>query len=531
MTALQLVSSPGDSYARAVTGALEGANSFVLVTGFASVRGVASVAERIGQVLARGGQGRIILAVDRQGFNAAAVFEALLALKKAHGTRLSIGLVMEESGLLHAKALFTQGPRGDQLVVGSANLTRAALSTNHELGVLLGDAPSDIRQAFLRFVGSIAPRSLDGPEARTFLERLGLVPVPKPPGHRSPAGAPGPSIAAVMVRLPALPPLSIEPEAHLAEWVRRGYLVGRGRRSLDALVLRLPQEQLVKHGYTRAPARQTIGLASHETRTMGYGIDLVPTEHSEALRRDARRVSMLLARLTLNLPCFGLWMPESYWEVFLAARDVLRSAHSLSPEHVAQVAAQQRARLEAGGLEVEIDRILDRLQQQDLVVPGRRDALRAFVLPRFQRELALRTPEMLASCIEFRTARQRWSPYDQTEGPYRQLMVDVVQATFAATYRTGDWPRRILSLAARELERAIAQQVEAAGGGADGALAAELLDQASSWENSERSMESVVEEFRRFVPDDLSFPPPDVDGLTGADEQEEELTEEADGLR
>jgi len=515
MAITRLVTSPGENYAHEILSALADATSFVLVTAFASVAGIQVVEPAIRAVLERGGHGRIVLAVDRRGFNAAAVFEALLALKASYGSRMSIGIALEDSGLLHAKAVFTQGPGGDRLLIGSANLTRSALSTNHELGVLLGETPSDVRRAFMQFVTSIAPRSLDGPDARAFLEARGFLSASHA-RSREPAVTAAPALAAALAKLRPLDPLEIAPEEHLAGWIHRGYLVGRGRRSLDALVLRLPQEQLVRSGFIRPARREVLGIASHETRTMGYGVDLIPTLQAESLRRDAKRISLLLAKLTLNLPCFGLWMPETYWDSFLSARDALLSVHSLATENVRDLASQHREYLASGGLEAEVDRILARLEEIGVLVAGKRQGLREALLPRFRNELALRTPDVLAACIEFRTARQRWSPYDQTEIPYRQLIVDIVQATFAATYRTGDWPRRFRSQAARQIAAGMEDRLETADRNADGETATAILDQASTWENVARPFMDVVTEFRSLIDDNLAFPQPDLDTLANS---------------
>jgi HKD family nuclease len=513
---IRLITSPGDSYLSEMLAVLADATRFVLVSGFASAAGIGIVAPAISKILEAGGQGRIIVAVDRQAFNASPVFEALLALKKTHSSQLSIGVALEGSGLMHAKALYAETPRGAQLLVGSANLTRSALGANHELGILLGDTPSDIKRAFNQFVTSIAPRSLDEPNARAFLESLSLL-LPQRRVPAQPVVSPTTSpVAGIIARMRPLAPLTLGPEEHLAAWIRRGYLVGRGRRGLDALVLRLPQESLVRNGYIRPPKREVLGIASHETRSMGYGVDLIPTTDAEVLRRDARRVSLLLAKLTLNLPCFGLWMPESYWEVFLTARKSLESARSLSSTSVLALAERHRGDLKGGGLEREVDRITSRLDELHVLVPGRGAALRDYLIPRFQRELALRTPDILASCIEFRTARQRWSPFDQTETPYRQLMVDVLQATFASTYRTGDWPRRFRSHAARRVAESIEGQLGELGRDADSEVATAILDQLATWEGEQRPMAEIIAEFRRLVDDDLSFPAPDHDALINA---------------
>lgn len=528
MTTTRLVTSPGDDYAREMLSALSDATRFILVTGFASVGGVELIANAVRGVLERGGQGRIVIAVDRQGFNAAAVFEALLDLRSGHRARLSIGVVLEGAGLLHAKALFTEGPHGGQLLVGSANLTLSALGTNHELGVLLTHPTQDVRGAFMQFVTSIAPRFLDGDDARPFLISRGLLERPSRPKPVSKAAGIGPSVTEALSRLKILEPLELPPEEHLANWVRHGYLVGRGRRSLDALVLRLPQDQLVKNGFIRPQKREVLGLASHETRSMGYGVDLIPTADAETLRRDARRVSQLRAKLTLNLPCFGAWMPETYWDVFVAARDTLQNAHSLAPGHVHELAEKHRQYLSTGGLEAEVDRILVRLDELGILVAGKRDALRELVLTRFRRELALRSPDVLASCIEFRTARQRWAPFDQTETPYRQLMVDVIQATFASTYRTGDWPRRSRSLVAGTVAKSIEQRLRGAGGTIDESTATGIVDQASTWEALERPMLDVIAEFRALVNDDLVFPPPDLEAISSGAPTEDSSDESKD---
>jgi len=93
-------------------------------------------------------------------------------------------------------------------------------------------------------------------------------------------------------------------------------------------------------------------------------------------------------------------------------------------------------------------------------------------------------------------------------------MVDIVQATFAATYRTGDWPRRFRSCAARQIASAIEDRLATARRLADGATATGILDQASTWEDVARPMAAAVADFRALIDDDLKFPDPELDVLT-----------------
>lgn len=348
--------------------------------------------------------------------------------------------------------------------------------------------------------------------ARGLLQRPPRVPkaLAPPSAHQA--------VVDILAKLPPLPLLPVEPEVTLTNWIQQGYLVGRGRRSIDAMVLRFPQEQLIRNGYMLADKRERLGTSSYETRKTGFGVELLPAADAEALRRDARRVSHLLAKATLNLPCFGLWMPETYWPAFIAAREEMVRAHSLAPAHIRAVAATHADDLRGGGLERETDLIIDRLGQLNLLVEAKRADLRTYLLRRFNEQLALRTPDVLAACVEFRTARQRWAPYESTEAPYRQLAVDVMQATFSATYRTGDWPSRFKSIAGRRLADHIERRFESMGQSADGETATSLLDLAMSWEG-DATLEAVVKQFR-LLTEGLRFEESDVEGLGGAEDDD-----------
>lgn len=319
-------------------------------------------------------------------------------------------------------------------------------------------------------------------------------------------------------RLPPLEPLTVDASVHLAEWIHRGYLVGNGRRELDALVLRLPQEELLQRGLIRKPKRKLLGASSYKQESSGYGVDLIP--NADALRKDARRAALLLSKVSLDLSCFGRWMPASYWDVFLEARDQLAGVNTLDPIELAQRARAHADSLRGGGLELEVDQILSELQQSGNLDDDKRAETRKFVLDRFLRELSMRTPEVIAACVQFKTARQQWSPYDTTDTPMRQLMADIVQATFSATYKTGQWPQRLPSRPARLLANSIKERFALDDSAQRDELAREILAQASSWEDPSRPFDEVMQEFRRFVPDEVDFPPPTVSELTAMAEED-----------
>ena len=518
MTEIFLVASPNARYADALQEVILRATNVVLVTGFASTTGVGWLERALDTVFARPeGQARITVAVDRRGFNASGVFEALLAIKERVKHRLELGIVLEEHGLMHAKALFARGgPRGSELIVGSANLTQSAFDANQELGIHLCDVPKAVEAAFVAFHNRLPQKSLDGHDAEAFLRAHGLLrskSVGKQSESSSPPGAIG-GVAKVLAGMAPLPPLQNTSEHHIEGWIKSGYLVGKGRRGADALVVRLPMEQLRKEKILATSGDLSLGQAAKESRRVGYSIDLLPSKEAKKLRTELRRVSLLLTKLSLSLPCFGTWMPQIYWDLFGTARQQMLTSATLSHQHITALAKQQRDYLlEHQGLRESLDQVLERLRKGRWITPDREgDFLR--ICDQYVREvLGRRLPGLLADGLEFRTARQQWSPYDQTDQPYRQLMVDIIQATFSSTYETGAWPKSSPSFAVRALGASIANMLKARGGTADGLAAQETLDIASRWETDDHPFDEVVAEFRRLVPDEPQFPVPDLKDL------------------
>jgi HKD family nuclease len=88
------------------------AEHFVIVTAFATSDGIALLEPAMRKCLEVGGQGTLILALDRQHFNAADVFEKLARLVEAFPNKLEVRIVRERAGLLHAKAVFAKRPDG-----------------------------------------------------------------------------------------------------------------------------------------------------------------------------------------------------------------------------------------------------------------------------------------------------------------------------------------------------------------------------------------------------------------------------------
>ncbi len=476
------------AYLERVQRDIASAEHFVLVTAFATSDGIALLEPAMRTCLDAGGQGTLVLALDRQHFNAADVFERLASLAEAFPNRLEVRIVRERAGLLHAKAVFAKLPDGTAtLLVGSANLTERAFTENHELGLwvnLLGEP--EVSRAFQRFAQSLGGTRHVAADLLRLAESLqGTRPHVLPPDgttERKPPPPPWP--------FPDPSPPDVPIETFVGDWLQAGNIVGRGRRGLEVLVIRTPGEQLEQLGLIKRKAKKKIAAATEKTVTAGYGVRLLPDVEDERLRKDARRTRSILGKLTLNLPCFGLWMPRVYWDTFQQAAANVREA-GISTEAIHVGAAQRRRELDGAGIEREIDAIVADLKRDGLAEPGREDDLRAALLDHFRAQLAQRTPDLLARAVGFRTGRQALASDIDLRAVARSFFVDLVQSTFATTYRTGGWPRRFRSFVGRELAARIAKRL-AEGEQPSDALALRLLDGTARWEDEGVGFETVT---------------------------------------
>ena len=112
------------------------------------------------------------------------------------------------------------------------------------------------------------------------------------------------------------------------------------------------------------------------------------------------------------------------------------------PTAVRDAAERRRRDLDGAGIEHEIDAIVADLDRDGLAKSGRKDELRAELLAYFRDQLAQRTPSLVARAVGFRTQRQTLASDLDLRAVARSFFVDLMQATLAATYRTGAWPRR-----------------------------------------------------------------------------------------
>jgi hypothetical protein len=285
------------------------------------------------------------------------------------------------------------------------------------------------------------------------------------------------------------------------------------------LVIRTPGEQLEHRGLIAREARKRIAAATEKVVTAGYGVRLLPDQEDERLRKDARRTWSILSKLTLNLPCFGLWMPRPYWDLFQRAVTEVQ-ASGISAEAIRAAAVRRRCELEGVGIERATDAIVAELKNDGLATQGREGDLRAALLDYFGAQLVQRTPDLIARAVGFRTGRQALASDLDSSAVARSFFVDLVQATFAATYRTGVWPRRFRSFVGREVAARIANRCFSEDEKPTDTLALKLLDAAVRWEDECVGFATVTAEVNELVGKAEDFSTVRMEELLRVDQEE-----------
>lgn len=136
---------------KALRAELRTATSFTFSVAFVSAGGLALLKQAL---MDFDGVGEIVTS-DYLGFNSPAAFYELLALKE-----LGVGVRIHESGAFHPKGYVFRRPGGVTAILGSSNLTEAALVRNHEWNIRVSAATeSDLAEQFMNLLDGEIQRS------------------------------------------------------------------------------------------------------------------------------------------------------------------------------------------------------------------------------------------------------------------------------------------------------------------------------------------------------------------------------------
>jgi superfamily II DNA or RNA helicase/HKD family nuclease len=136
---------------KALRAELKTASSFTFSVAFVSAGGLALLKQALVDFV---GVGEIVTS-DYLGFNSPSAFHELLALKQ-----IGISVRIHDSGAFHPKGYVFRRPNGVTAILGSSNLTEAALIRNHEWNIrVTAAAESDLAEQFMKLLDGEIQRS------------------------------------------------------------------------------------------------------------------------------------------------------------------------------------------------------------------------------------------------------------------------------------------------------------------------------------------------------------------------------------
>ena len=230
---------------KAIKSELKTATSFSFSVAFVSPAGLALLKQAF---IEFDGVGEIVTS-DYLGFNSPSAFLELLALQE-----IGINVRIHDSGAFHPKGYVFRHPDGVTAILGSSNLTEAALVKNHEWNIRVSAATeSDLAEQFLNLLDGEVERS--NPLNDEWIESYAQgwkPPAPSSKSNGALGGVPGVSVRAApeAPSLPAVPEIvpNAMQQAALGEIAalrakgeRRGLVIsatGTGKTILAALDVR-----------------------------------------------------------------------------------------------------------------------------------------------------------------------------------------------------------------------------------------------------------------------------------------------------
>lgn len=131
-----VLNTDSGSMLRVLREELARATSFTFSVAFVSPRAIALLKQELRDFREAGGHGRIVTS-DYLGFNSPRAFDELLNLK----TALGIDVRIHQAGAFHPKGYIFNDEHTVTALMGSSNLTEAALVTSHEWNLRVSAAP------------------------------------------------------------------------------------------------------------------------------------------------------------------------------------------------------------------------------------------------------------------------------------------------------------------------------------------------------------------------------------------------------
>lgn len=326
---------------------IRGAKRVLLTSAYVSSAGLELLLPELEKLLKRGGGFSLYATFDGTTSTKPEAFKKLVGFVETYGDKVELLLYPSASSLFHPKAFLFETKNGWAGIIGSANLTNAALTgKNFEACIDCDSLPTkevnELRSKLdkLRTNGQLHKVTADNLDEilRLFGIFEGAAPGTAKAKKASGAGKKTSTVkraidAAVPVELPPLLPLAFTPR----EFVERICGLGKGigtRTDLTKLSVSLDLAPLHRAGLLDKEATKSLGLATERTRR-GYSFSLIPDDVRSVVSKATRSTRRLISGRSMELG-FARWIPLAFLpglRAELAAKTDIQVASELLESH------------------------------------------------------------------------------------------------------------------------------------------------------------------------------------------------------
>jgi HKD family nuclease len=303
----------------AVRQVLKDASTIVVISAFATTKGLSEISEPVLSCVKNGGKATLLLGLDRRVASAELIEQLgdlLRKTTKASG-RLEIALVVEAPGsFLHAKVFAAKKKSVAEMLVGSFNLTSKGLTENHEFAARLTGSASAVFDDLLGFIASIpsdSKRVLTLEKVDELIKALVRRPaeVDSEQARRRREDAQR-RLAEIFKAIPeaALNLVDEEQsERHLARLLRDGAFYNY-QIDLEKLAVPSGLNKIYEAGLLKKEKSAEAGTFKVKRATaVTASAPLVPEHRRRAFRAVSVRLGKALSKYGFETP-FGYWIPK-----------------------------------------------------------------------------------------------------------------------------------------------------------------------------------------------------------------------------
>jgi HKD family nuclease len=318
---------------RTLKGHLKDADQVILASAYVSVAGIELLLPSIKRILDRRGSVSIYATLDMSVYTKPDAFSTLIHMVEEHQGRLALHLYPSTNSLFHAKAFLIRKKQSWSALVGSANLTQAALTgTNFEAAVDCAPIGAEQVNRLIEKLNDLRTRGLLVEVTKANLRSilalfwLGDEELERDPKRRAARRVaarearakglrPPPTVVSGM-KLPAISLAGLGSRECVSQICSSGIGVGT-TTELEGLSVSVQLDRFVRAGLVTRETNEKVNRIVNKSQRSGFSIGLIPGQMREAVSSAAKGVGRRIGFRSVDLG-FARWVPRRHFQALSA---------------------------------------------------------------------------------------------------------------------------------------------------------------------------------------------------------------------